>query len=89
MVKQASEYESKKQICYSLGILYDAMMLEKRNGISAIGTEKYNELSSIIRSGRPGRGSYNDFQYHEKKKNLLKKKLLTNPLGKKKKKKLD
>ena len=71
MVKQASEYESKKQICYSLGILYDAMMLEKRNGISDLGTEKYNELSSIIRSGRPGRGSYNDFQYHDEWKNLL------------------
>lgn len=71
LIAKAEEFEAKNQLCYALGVLYDAMRREAERGVSAVGTEKYNELAGIIESGLPGRGSYNVFQLHDSWKTLL------------------
>lgn len=70
-LSKVENFETNNQLCYVLGCYYDAKCIEEENNISSAATEKYNELSDIIKSGKPGYGTYNDFQLHDAWKELL------------------
>lgn len=66
----SEENKFKNKICYLLGYYYDNTSVNDYK-ISSAATEKYNELSNLIRNGLPGYGTYNDFQLHDAWKELL------------------
>lgn len=66
----SEENKFKNKICYLLGYYYDKTSVNDYK-ISSTATEKYNELSNLIKNGQPGYGTYNDFQLHDAWKELL------------------
>lgn len=64
------EEKLKNKICYLLGYYYDKTYVIDYK-ISSAATEKYNKLSNLIKNGKPGYGTYNDFQLHDAWKELL------------------
>lgn len=64
------ENKFKNKICYLLGYYYDKTSVNDYK-IFSTATEKYNELSNLIKNGQPGYGTYNDFQLHDAWKELL------------------
>lgn len=66
----SEENKFKNKICYLLGYYYDKTSVNDYKIFSAA-TEKYNELSNLIKNGQPGYGTYNDFQLHDAWKELL------------------
>ena len=64
------EEKLKNKVCYLLGYYYDKTVVLNYK-ISSAATEKYNELSNLIKKGQPGYGIYNDFQLHDAWKALL------------------
>lgn len=68
---KVKDFETKNQFCYVLGCYYEGKCIEEKNNISSTATEKYNELSNLIKNGQPGYGTYNDFKLHDAWKELL------------------
>lgn len=64
------EEKLKNKICYLLGYYWDKTFVINYK-ISFAATEKYNELSNLIKNGKPGYDTYNDFQLHDAWKELL------------------
>ena len=69
LLKEAESYEAKKEWFYALGAYYEASKISE--GSETAG-QKYKELNSVIRNGKPGYGEFNDFTLHDEWVNLIK-----------------
>lgn len=68
---KAKEYEKKKQWAFALDSYYDAIGCADETSLKTDALNGYEALSSAIKSGNPGLGSFNSFTIHDEWKNLL------------------
>ncbi|MBR4323402.1 hypothetical protein [Treponema sp.] len=72
-LKPAKDFENKKQWCYALGEYYKILenMTYNYSKYRSEIRREYDRLASIIASGKPGDGNYDEFSLYDEWKKLL------------------
>lgn len=63
LLKQAKDYEAKKQYVHALGSYWDAMEAAPEKAAGAL--DAYNKLAAVIQDGNPGWGEFDEFDLYD------------------------
>ena len=70
-LKQAKDYEAKKQWAFAMNAYYDALNCDDEPQMKEEALTAYNNIKTAILSGNPGLGKFNAFTLHDEWKKLL------------------